>query len=128
MNDFTVGIILIIITVVSVSINVVVFSLYFRKRGLRESYERVTKVNKTEDYKKFVIPTLYKKDSLQLSFGKHVKQKQDFDKWKQAVITKFQEIHEIPTLSNIRAFNKKQIPDANKNRFAIASFVSLINQ
>ena len=109
MNDVTVGIILIIIIAISVSINIIVFSLYFRKRGLRESYERVAKINKTEGYKKFVIPTLYEKDSLQLSFDKHVKQKQDFDKWKRTVISKFQEIHEIPTLSSIRTFPTEKI-------------------
>jgi len=109
MNDVTIGIFFIIIIVISVSINIIVFTLYFRKRGLRESYERVAKINKTEDYKKFVIPTLYKKDSLQLSFDKHVKQKQDFDKWKQTVISKFQEIHEIPTLSSIRTFPAEKI-------------------
>ena len=109
MNDVTIGIFFIIIIVISVSINIIVFTLYFRKRGLRESYERVAKINKTEDYKKFVIPTLYKKDSLQLSFDKHVKQKQDFDKWKQTVISKFQEIHEIPTLSSIRIFPTEKI-------------------
>ena len=50
MNDFPSELIfLIVIAVVSISINIVIFSLYFRKRGLRESYERVTKTNKTED-------------------------------------------------------------------------------
>jgi len=122
MNDVTVGIILIIIIAISVSINIVVFSLYFRKRGLRESYERVAKINKTEDYKKFVIPTLYKKDSLQLSFDKHVKQKQDFDKWKQTVISKFQEIHEIPTLSSIRTFPAEKIFTKKHENYVLTKY------
>jgi len=123
MNDFSSEIIfLIIIAVVSVSINIVVFSLYFRKRGLRESYERVTKINKTEDYKKFVIPTLYKKDTLQLSFDKHVKQKQDFDKWKQTVISKFQEIHEIPTLSSIRTFPAEKIFTKKHENYVLTKY------
>ena len=122
MNDVTVGIILIIIIAISVSINIIVFSLYFRKRGLRESYERVAKINKTEDYKKFVIPTLYKKDSLQLSFDKHVKQKQDFDKWKQTVISKFQEIHEIPALSSIRTFPTEKIFTKKHENYVLTKY------
>ena len=122
MNDVTVGIILIIIIAISVSINIIVFSLYFRKRGLRESYERVAKINKTEDYKKFVIPTLYKKDSLQLSFDKHVKQKQDFDKWKQTVISKFQEIHEIPNLSSIRTFPAEKIFTKKHENYVLTKY------
>ena len=122
MNDVTVGIILIIIIAISVSINIIVFSLYFRKRGLRESYERIAKINKTEDYKKFVIPTLYKKDSLQLSFDKHVKQKQDFDKWKQTVISKFQEIHEIPTLSSIRTFPAEKIFTKKHENYVLTKY------
>ena len=123
MNDFPSELIfLIIIAVVSISINVVVFSLYFRKRGLRESYERIAKINKTEDYKKFVIPTLYKKDSLQLSFDKHVKQKQDFDKWKQTVISKFQEIHEIPTLSSIRTFPAEKIFTKKHENYVLTKY------
>ena len=121
MNDVTVGILLIIITI-SVSINIIVFSLYFRKRGLRESYERIAKINKTEDYKKFVIPTLYKKDSLQLSFDKHVKQKEDFDKWKQTVISKFQEIHKIPTLSSIRLFPTEKIFTKKRENYVVTKY------
>ena len=122
MNDVTVGIFLIIIAVVSVSINIVVFSLYFRKRGLRGSYERVTKINKTEDYKKFEIPALYKKDSLQLSFDKHVKQKEDFDNWKQTVISKFQEIHKIPTLSSVRIFPTEKIFTEKHENYVVTKY------
>ena len=122
MNDVTIGIFFIIIIVISVSINIIVFTLYFRKRGLRESYERVAKINKTEDYKKFVIPTLYKKDSLQLSFDKHVKQKQDFDKWKQTVISKFQEIHEIPALSSIRTFPTEKIFTKKHENYVLTKY------
>ena len=122
MNDVTVGIILIIIIAISVSINIIVFSLYFRKRGLRESYERITKTNKTEDYKKFEIPALYKKDSLQLSFDKHVKQKEDFDKWKQTVISKFQEIHKIPTLSSIRLFPTEKIFTKKRENYVVTKY------
>ncbi len=121
MNDVTVGILLIIITI-SVSINIIVFSLYFRKRGLRESYERITKTNKTEDYKKFEIPALYKKDSLQLSFDKHVKQKEDFNKWKQTVISKFQEIHKIPTLSSIRIFPTEKIFAKKRENYVVTKY------
>ena len=122
MNDATVGITLIIIIAISVSINIIVFSLYFRKRGLRESYERITKTNKTEDYKKFEIPALYKKDSLQLSFDKHVKQKEDFDKWKQTVISKFQEIHKIPTLSSIRLFPTEKIFTKKRENYVVTKY------
>ena len=123
MNDFPSDLIfLIIIAVVSISINIVIFSLYFRKRGLRESYERITKTNKTEDYKKFEIPALYKKDSLQLSFDKHVKQKEDFDKWKQTVISKFQEIHKIPTLSSIRLFPTEKIFTKKRENYVVTKY------
>ena len=123
MNDFPSELIfLIIIAVVSISINIVIFSLYFRKRGLRESYERITKTNKTEDYKKFEIPALYKKDSLQLSFDKHVKQKEDFDKWKQTVISKFQEIHKIPTLSSIRLFPTEKIFTKKRENYVVTKY------
>ena len=123
MNDFpSEFIFLIIIAVVSISINIVIFSLYFRKRGLRESYERITKTNKTEDYKKFEIPALYKKDSLQLSFDKHVKQKEDFDKWKQTVISKFQEIHKIPTLSSIRLFPTEKIFTKKRENYVVTKY------
>ena len=123
MNDFPSELIfLIIIAVVSISINIVIFSLYFRKRGLRESYERITKTNKTEDYKKFGIPALYKKDSLQLSFDKHVKQKEDFDKWKQTVISKFQEIHKIPTLSSIRLFPTEKIFTKKRENYVVTKY------
>ena len=123
MNDFPSELIfLIIITVVSISINIVIFSLYFRKRGLRESYERITKTNKTEDYKKFEIPALYKKGSLQLSFDKHVKQKEDFDKWKQTVISKFQEIHKIPTLSSIRLFPTEKIFTKKRENYVVTKY------
>ena len=123
MNDFPSELIfLIVIAVVSISINIVIFSLYFRKRGLRESYERVTKTNKTEDYKKFEIPALYKKDSLQLSFDKQVKQKEDFDKWKQTVISKFQEIHKIPTLSSIRLFPTEKIFTKKRENYVVTKY------
>ena len=123
MNDFpSEFIFLIIIAVVSISINIAIFSLYFRKRGLRESYERVTKTNKTEDYKKFEIPALYKKDSLQLSFDKHVKQKGDFNKWKQTVISKFQEIHKIPTLSSIRLFPTEKIFTKKRENYVVTKY------
>jgi len=123
MNNFpSEFIFLIIIGVVSISINIAIFSLYFRKRGLRESYERVTKTNKTEDYKKFEIPALYKKDSLQLSFDKHVKQKGDFDKWKQTVISKFQEIHKIPTLSSIRLFPTEKIFTKKRENYVVTKY------
>ena len=123
MNDFPSELIfLIIIAVVSISINIIIFSLYFRKRGLRESYERITKTNKTEDYKKFEIPALYKKDSLQLSFDKHVKQKEDFDKWKQTVISKFQEIHKIPTLSSIRLFPTEKIFTKKRENYVVTKY------
>ena len=122
MNDVTVEITLIIIIAISVSINIIVFSLYFRKRGLRESYERITKTNKTEDYKKFEIPALYKKDSLQLSFDKHVKQKGDFNKWKQTVISKFQEIHKIPTLSSIRLFPTEKIFTKKRENYVVTKY------
>jgi cephalosporin-C deacetylase-like acetyl esterase len=123
MNDFPSELIfLIIIAVVSISINIVIFSLYFRKRGLRESYERITKTNKTEDYKKFEIPALYKKDSLQLSFDKHVKQKEDFDKWKQTVISKFQEIHKIPILSSIHLFPTEKIFTKKRENYVVTKY------
>ena len=123
MNNFpSEFIFLIIIGVVSISINIAIFSLYFRKRGLRESYERVTKTNKTEDYKKFEIPALYKKDSLQLSFDKHVKQKGDFNKWKQTVISKFQEIHKIPTLSSIRLFPTEKIFTKKRENYVVTKY------
>ena len=123
MNDFPSELIfLIIIAVVSISINIVIFSLYFRKRGLRESYERITKTNKTEYYKKFEIPALYKKDSLQLSFDKHVKQKEDFDKWKQTVISKFQDIHKIPTLSSIRLFPIEKIFTKKRENYVVTKY------
>ena len=123
MNNFpSEFIFLIIIGVVSISINIAIFSLYFRKRGLRKSYERVTKTNKTEDYKKFEIPALYKKDSLQLSFDKHVKQKGDFNKWKQIVISKFQEIHKIPTLSSIRLFPTEKIFTKKRENYVVTKY------
>jgi len=110
MNGFSSELIfLITISVISISINIIIFLLYFRKRSFSESYERVFKKNKTENYKQFEIPVLYKKDHLQLSFDKHVKQKEDFDKWKHLVVSKFQEIHNLPSLNNIRIFPTEKI-------------------
>ena len=110
MNGFSYEFIfLIVISVISISVNIVIFLLYFRKRSFSESYERVFKKNTAEDYKQFDIPKLYKKDYLQLTFDKHVKQKEDFNKWKNLIISKFQEIHKIPSLENIRTFPMEKI-------------------
>ena len=123
MNGFSYELIfLIVISVISISVNIVIFLLYFRKRSFSESYERVFKKNTAEDYKQFDIPKLYKKDYLQLTFDKHVKQKEDFNKWKNLIISKFQEIHKIPSLENIRTFPTEKIFTKKHENYTLTKY------
>ena len=66
--------------ILSISINVAVFLVYIKKRGINHLAKNLsTKNSHSNIYKKFLIPEIYTKNSLQLSFKNNVQNKNSFD-------------------------------------------------
>ena len=93
--------IIIFFLILSISINIIIFLIYIKKRGLTK-FTKTFPNTQSKMYKKFLIPEIYTKDSLQFSFKKNVTDKDSFSSWKNTLITKFQELHNLPNFHDLK--------------------------
>lgn len=114
--------IIIILFSISLIVNIVVLIEYFEKRDLNDLYARLTNSQSKISHKIPQIPDFYKKDTMMLSLEKNVTTKQDFDSWREKIISKFIEIYDIPSVDKIRISSPNKITTIEKANFIINKY------
>ena len=114
---------LILFLIISLSINISIFILYTKKRGKKQLIKKLSlEKNEKKQFESLKIPDIYTKESLSLSFEKNVNTKNDFDNWKKNLISKFQELHNIPDLEQIRISEIEKISLETHDNYTITKF------
>jgi len=112
--------------ILSISINVAVFLVYIKKRGINHLAKNLsTKNSHSNIYKKFLIPEIYTKNSLQLSFKNNVQNKNSFLPWKNKLITKFQELHDLPNFQDLQVNSLNIINSEKKLNYNVTKLSTI---
>ncbi len=114
---------LILFLIISLSVNISIFILYTKKRGKKQLIKKLSlEKNEKKQFKSLKIPDTYTKESLSLSFEKNVNTRNDFDSWKKNLISKFQQLHDIPHLEQIRISEIEKISLETHDNYTITKF------
>jgi len=118
--------IILVFLIVSIAFNIIVLTYVLQKYSISELYSKLfeptLKIN--EEYKPAVMPDIYTKNIMQLSFDKNVKKKEDFDPWKEMVLQKFQEVYQVPPLDEIRVNSVEKIESFEKDNLLISKYTT----
>tara|TARA_B110000014_G_scaffold255230_1_gene236805 strand:- start:109 stop:1293 length:1185 start_codon:yes stop_codon:yes gene_type:complete len=113
--------ILIISLIISITINVAIFSYYTEKGYTVETvFEKFTENENNLNLPKF--PEIYLENKLQLSYENNVNSLDEFDTWKKNIQKKFIEIYELPELNQLNVYSPNKIEDYKKDKYSIKKF------
>lgn len=113
------------VLILSVSTNVLIFSYYQQKYGVSTLYEIVISklFEENEPYMApAMLPQIYTKDKLTLSFDKHVQTKADFEIWKNKVLSNLKQRMNIPSYNEIQLKPAIQIYFESTDNYQITKY------
>jgi len=114
--------IILVFLIVSITFNIIVISYVLQKYTPAELYSKFFKPEVDEEYKPAVLPGIYTKNIMPLSFDKNVEKIEDFDTWKEQVLQKFREVNQVPLLDEIKVNPVKKIESFEKNNLLITKY------
>tara|TARA_Y100000741_G_scaffold179523_1_gene136470 strand:- start:423 stop:1607 length:1185 start_codon:yes stop_codon:yes gene_type:complete len=114
--------VLVILLIISITINLVVFSYYTEKGYTVETIlEKFTENEDSLNLPKF--PEIYLENKLQLSYEKNVNNLSEFTSWKEDIQRKFMDIYELPELNELTLHIPNEIEDSEKDQYSIKKFI-----
>ena len=113
-----------IFLIVSVTINLVIFS-YYTEKGYTVGtiLEKFSDNENNLDLPKF--PDIYLENKLQLSYEENVNSLDDFYIWKENIKKKFIDIYELPEINELKIYTPNVIEDYKKEQYSIKKFTVL---
>ena len=112
---------LIVVLIISISINVLIGYHYSDKYTPTQLFDKFTSSQPT-NFEPIQIPEIYEKQVLLLSFEKNVFSKQDFGQWKIEIIKKFQNIFEIPDYDDIILMPVEKILEEKHDEYLLNKY------
>jgi len=109
--------------IVSITFNIIVISYVLQKYTPAELYSKFFKPE-IDEYKPAVLPDIYTKNIMPLSFDKNVEKIEDFDTWKEKILQKFREVNQVPPLDEIKVNPVKKIESFEKNNLLITKYTT----
>ena len=114
--------ILLAVLIISISVNALIFSFYLDKHTLPELFDRFFEKVSSSPLELPQIPEIYKNDLLIMSYDNKVKQKDDFESWKNEVVTKFIEIYKFPDIDEIEIKKVNEVSVTEKDNYLLTKF------
>ena len=113
------------VLILSVSTNVLIFSYYLQQYSISTFYKIV--INKLfaeneESYRAPIMPQIYTKDKLTLSFDKNVQTKSDFEVWKNKVLSNLNQGMNIPSYNEIQLKPVRQLGFEDTDNYQITKY------
>lgn len=115
--------VILVFLIVSITFNIIVLTYVFQKYSIDVLYYKLIETRLLEEeYEPAVMPEIYTKNMMTLSFDKNVEKKEDFDAWKEKVLKKVQEIVQVPPLDEIKIKPVKKIESFEKDNLLIVKY------
>jgi len=114
--------IIIILFAISLVINMIIMIEYFEKHDITDAYTRLINSEKSLPLDPPKIPDFYKNGAMTLSFEKNVFTRNDFDQWKEKVISKFIDVYEIPPPEDIKIGHVEKIHTQDSGNYVVNKY------
>lgn len=111
---------LIISLIISITINLVIFSYYVEKGYTVDTILEKFSDDKNLDLPK--IPEIYLENKLQLSYENNVNNLSEFSVWEKNIRKKFMDIYDLPELNELEVYPPVQIKEIKKEKYSIKKF------